>query len=154
MKLSLCSLGLVSALVLSSCVDSPELDTHAEAVASCGTTLKPPPDAVMPPVTSWMQGVGPLPGSPSSQVAWIIEGASTNPKGAFYVHQVDLENKVVSFTAVFPSYRRADVYAAIVPRNQAIGGIRVPPGPIGPGGTDWFAVEAHLRAADIVYSLH
>ena len=151
MKVTLSALSLVCMILGASCVESPDTtDTQPQELATCSSNLIPAKWEVMPAEANWTQVIGALPPDASIDQAWIVTAKTQNPQGEWLLHQVDLVNKRVSFTARFTSAQRPAIYAMIASKNQAIGGIRVPPGPIGPGGTEWSQVKFLVQLGDRV----
>jgi len=141
---------ITAAIAVTACLD-PEAtpDTSADEQAAC-VAIQAAPGATVPNFVDW-QGV--LPGGDSSRQAWILMARTTNPNAEWALYRIDLVGKKVTWAARFKASQRGEVYATILPKNQAIGGIRVPPGPIGPGGQDWFQATALVRAGYFAYYL-
>jgi hypothetical protein len=142
--------ALATALALASCVDAPETDTTSQPLAACWSNLSPGPNEVMPQLALW---TGALPPDASAVQAWLIYPQTQNVNGNWVIYQVDLVNKRVPWGAVLPAGKVGGAYSLVVTSKiQATGGIRWPPGPIGPGGTGWSQVNALVRAGDILNS--
>lgn len=150
MKLATIAFTLTTAIAVAACLD-PEAPTGTatDELSSC-IPIEAAPGATVPNFVPW---TGALPGGDSLRQAWVIMALSSNPQDLWAVYRIDLVGKKVTWASRFKSYQRSEVYATILPKNQAIGGIRVPPGPIGPGGQDWFQANALVRAGYGAYYL-
>lgn len=134
------------ALALAACVDPPETESLDQALASCTSTLSAAPGATMPQPVVY---AGNLPADVSTRQAWIVYPTTQDPNGTWVVWQVDLVNRVVTWGATYPAGKRSSVFALIGGKVQPTGGIRIPPTPIGPGGTGWNQVNELVKLGDI-----
>jgi len=152
MKLAKFAFIVSSAFALASCLDPQvETDTVTEEATLCASGVQAAPGAAVPAFVSWS---GSLPGTGNvTAQAWIVMARTTNPQGMWALYRINVADRKVTWAATFKSSQRPAVFAALSISNTAVGGIRIPPGPIGPGGNDWLQANALVRAGYMTYYL-